>query len=146
MDQNRNSVTNIPTSTKKGRRERDRGGKVIKYYCTFQNTIADVLAVRGWQEVNDEYNWDFVWADREWIYAACDKMHLEPWQRLNHFRNGRELCRKDLMAKNIKKRRRLLEKEGRTEEAQAYDFIPTTFLLPREYSMFVEEFKKSGML
>lgn len=78
------------------------------------------------------------------VYAAYDKLHLEPWQRLNHFRNGRELCRKDLMAKNMKKRRRALEKEGRYEEAQAYEFIPTTFVLPREYSMFVEEFKRVG--
>jgi tubulin polyglutamylase TTLL9 len=35
------------------------------------------------------------------------------------------------MAKNMKRRRRALEKEGRLEEAQAYDFIPTTFVLPR---------------
>jgi len=64
--------------------------------------------------------------------------------RLNHYRNGRELCRKDLMAKNIKRRRRALEKEGRAEEALTYDFIPTSFVIPREYSMFVEEFKKNA--
>lgn len=71
-------------------------------------------------------------------------MHLETWQRLNHYRNGRELCRKDLMAKNVKRQRRTLEKEGRHEEASQYDIIPTTFLLPREYALFVEEFKKVG--
>ena len=71
-------------------------------------------------------------------------MHLESWQRLNHYRNGRELCRKDLMAKNMKKRRRALEKEGRLQEAELYNFIPTTFVLPKEYSLFVEEFKKAG--
>lgn len=119
-------------------------GSMIKYFCTFQNTVADVLANRGWREVEEHEDWDFVWADREWIYATFDKMHLESWQRLNHFRNGRELCRKDLMAKNVKRRRRTLEKEGRYEEAAAYEFIPTTFVLPKEYSMFVEEFKKVG--
>lgn len=119
-------------------------GNGIRYFTNFQNTIADVLASRGWLQVDDSEQWDFVWADREWIYAAFDKMHLEPWQRLNHFRNGRELCRKDLMAKNMKRRRRALEKECRFEEAATYDFIPTTFVLPREYSMFVEEFKKTG--
>jgi tubulin polyglutamylase TTLL9 len=118
----------------------------IRYYCTFQNTVADVLAARGWEEVDDESqsSWDFVWADRDWVYSAFDKMRLDPWQRLNHYRNGRELCRKDLMAKNVKRRRRTLEKEGKAEEAITYDFIPTTFVLPREYSMFVEEFKKTG--
>ena len=121
------------------------GNNIIRYYCTFRNTIADVLASRGWREVDDEKeDWDFVWAERDWVYNAFDKLHLEHWQRLNHFRNGRELCRKDLLAKNIKRRRRALEKEGRLEEAQSYDFAPTTFVLPREYSMFVEEFKKVG--
>jgi tubulin polyglutamylase TTLL9 len=118
--------------------------QIIRYYCSFTNTVADVLAGRGWKEVTEHDEWDFVWADREWIYSAFDKLHLEPWQRLNHFRNGRELCRKDLMAKNMKKQRRMLEKEGRHQEAASYEFIPTTFVLPREYSMFVEEFKKVG--
>jgi tubulin polyglutamylase TTLL9 len=44
----------------------------------------------------------------------------------------------------MKRRRRALEKEGRLEEGAAYNFIPTTFVLPKEYSMFVEEFKKVG--
>ena len=91
-------------------------GAEIKYRCTFHNTIKDVLASRGWREVDeDREDWDFAWADREWVYQAFDKLHLENWQRLNHFRNGRELCRKDLMAKNLKRRRRALEKEGRIE-------------------------------
>ena len=121
-----------------------KSSKLIRYYTTFNNTIADVLASRGWKEVEEDGEWDFVWADREWIYAAFDGMHLEHWQRLNHYRNGRELCRKDLMAKNMKRRRRNLEKEGKLDEAASYDFIPTTFVLPKEYSMFVEEFKKVG--
>lgn len=127
-----------------GRSARGGGNGQIRYLCTFSNTIADVLAARGWREVGEDEMWDFVWADRDWVYSCFDKMHLEQWQRLNHFRNGKELCRKDLMAKNMKKRRRQLEKEGRYEEAAAYDFIPTTFMLPREYSIFVEKFKEVG--
>ena len=100
MDRGRSGV--IAPSKKV--RSQGRGG-VIKYLCTFTNTIADVLANRGWKEVTEEDNWDFVWADRDWVYAVFDKVHLENWQRLNHFRNGKELCRKDLMAKNIKKKR-----------------------------------------
>eukprot|EP01039_Chlorochromonas_danica_P003550 gene3550-3887_t len=142
---NKSSATsNLNNSNRNGGGGGGSSSSVVRYFTTFTNTIADVLASRGWKEVGEEEEWDFVWADREWIYAAFDKMHLENWQRLNHYRNGRELCRKDLMAKNIKRRRRQLEKEGRLEEANGYDFIPTTFVLPREYSMFVEEFKKVG--
>jgi hypothetical protein len=49
-----------------------------------------------------------------------------------------QLCRKDLLAKNIKRVRRGLEKEGKTEEASAYDFSPITFILPGDYALFVE--------
>ena len=77
----------------------------IKYICTFTNTIADVLSNRGWEEVNTEAEeWDFIWADREWIFGNRvhlvldilssmwllglydSHIHLESWQRLNHFR------------------------------------------------------------
>src|SRR3546814_9985103 len=37
-----------------------------------------------------------------------------------------------------------MEREGRPEEAAAYDFFPVTFVLPKEYAMFVEEFKRVG--
>lgn len=57
-------------------------------------------------------------------------------------RNDRELCRKDLLIKNLKRRRRLLAKKGHHEED--FNFWPTSFVLPSEYSMFVEEFKRSG--
>lgn len=46
-----------------------------------------------------------MWADREWVYEVSDSMRLESWQKLNHFRNGRELCRKDLLVKNLKRKK-----------------------------------------
>ena len=73
----------------------------------------------------------------DWVYDSFDTMHLDSWQRLNHFRNGRELCRKDLLAKNMKRTRRALEKEGRTEEAAKYDFTPTTFVSREEHGVCV---------
>lgn len=116
----------------------------VRYYTSFQNTIAAVLSERGWIEVGENDSWDITWCDREWTYSTFDNGRLEPWQRLNHYRNSRELCRKDLMAKNMKKQKKILEKEGKINESLSYNFIPTTFVLPKEYSMFVEEFKKVG--
>lgn len=34
--------------------------------------------------------------------------------------------------------------QERLEEASQYNFMPQTFVVPSEYRMFVEEFKKSG--
>ena len=49
-----------------------------------------------------------------------------------------QMCRKDLLAKNIKRHKRQLEKDGRLDEAARYDFIPITFILPGDYALFVE--------
>jgi len=78
--------------------------------------LGKVLAIRRLIPVRahrSEDDWDMHWADREWVYEVFDTGHLLPWQRVNHFRNGRELCRKDLLVKNVKRAKRTLAKQGR---------------------------------
>ena len=48
------------------------------------------------------------------------------------------------MVKNLKRYKKQLEREGRTSEANNFDFFPTTYNLPGDYSLFVEEFKRVG--
>ena len=81
------------------------------------------------------------WADTGWIREYFDTMHLEAHQRINHFRNHYELTRKDAMVKNLKRTQRQLQREERHDEAKKYDFFPTTYVLPSDYGLFVEEFK-----
>ena len=40
------------------------------------------------------------------MFEFYDQVHLEPWQRVNHYRNDRELCRKDLLIKNVKRKKK----------------------------------------
>mmetsp|Transcript_2707 Transcript_2707/g.7060 ORF Transcript_2707/g.7060 Transcript_2707/m.7060 type:complete len:335 (-) Transcript_2707:339-1343(-) len=72
-----------------------------------------------------------------------DHTHFEEGQRINHFRNHYELTRKDLMVKNLKRARKQLEREDRHAEAAKWDFYPATHVLPMDYQIFVEEFKRS---
>jgi len=130
------------TSYAVSRRLKRRPDGPIRFRTTFRNTIYDVMRSRGWVEVDDDADFDFMWAEREGVYADLDSLHLEPWQRVNHFRNGRNLCRKDLLSKNLKRVRRQFEKDGNAEMAARYDFAPMTFVLPGDYALFVEEFKK----
>jgi len=87
--------------------------------------------------------WDIYWTEKEWIHEVMDHIHLGPNQKVNHFRNYYELCRKDNLIKNLKKHKRILEKEGKLDDAAEYNFFPSTFHLPSEYSLFCEEFKKN---
>jgi hypothetical protein len=56
-----------------------------------------------------------------------------------------QLCRKDMMIKNIRKHKRQLQKEKTLTEAD-WDFLPLTYFLPSEYIMFAEDFRKKGGL
>mmetsp|Transcript_44755 Transcript_44755/g.103521 ORF Transcript_44755/g.103521 Transcript_44755/m.103521 type:complete len:468 (+) Transcript_44755:112-1515(+) len=106
------------------------------------NTIYDVLRSRGWKET-EETDWNIFWCDKDWIHSVYDRIHLDPHQHVNHFLNHFELTRKDLLVKNMKRMRRACEKDGRLEEAQKYNVCPMTFVVPQEYNMFVDEFKKT---
>ncbi|ETN17749.1 hypothetical protein PPTG_05478 [Phytophthora nicotianae INRA-310] len=117
---------------------------VIRFKTTFRNTIYDTMLRRGWKETT-ESDWDFYWADREYIYELLDTVHLENTQRVNHYRNGRELCRKDLLIKNLKRAKRQMDKKASELDTTlgSYDFFPVTYILPGEYAIFVEEFKRN---
>ncbi|GLC33111.1 hypothetical protein PLESTB_000369300 [Pleodorina starrii] len=117
----------------------------IRWRSSLKNTIYDVLQSKAeWVETESETDWDFFWADKGWIHHELDKMHLADWQRINHFPNHYELTRKDLLIKNLKRAKKQLEREERLSEAAQYNFFPLTFVVPSEYRMFVEEFKRSG--
>ena len=72
------------------------------------------------------------------------------YQLLNHYPNHLELTRKDLMVKNIKRFRKEMEKENnpiaeRDENGNLVhmDIVPMTYILPGDYVIFVEEFKRN---
>ncbi|CAG2214870.1 TTLL9 [Mytilus edulis] len=169
------------------------GDREIRFKCSLQNVILDVLRGRpGWTEVPgpnsqvpaaqqgtrpsnqqtsgltqtgnqsrpsntgssqssniivpsrfSDGDWDFYWCDREWLHQNYDTMFLHEHQKILHFRNHYELTRKNLMVKNLKRLRKQTEREQGKTEAQSFDFYPTTYELPSEYHIFVEEFKKN---
>jgi len=119
------------------------GADKIRYKCALNNTILDVLRCKGWQEVKDETNeWDFYWCDVGWMREHFDHCYMEEHQRVCHFRNHYELTKKNLMAKNLRRLKKSLERESKVEAAKC-DFFPMTFELPSEYHIFVEEFKRN---
>ena len=116
----------------------------VVFRASLHNTIFDVMRNRpGWQETDSDTDWDFNWADVGWVREYFDHTHLEEHQRINHFRNHYELTRKDLLVKNLKRMKRQLERTDTHAEANKYSFFPATFVLPAEYGLFVEEFKRT---
>jgi len=118
-----------------------------------KSVLIDNFEKRGWVQVSSDEDWNFYWTNvmtTRNIFSLDTGYRLSDDQIINHFPNHYELTRKDLMVKNIKRFRKDLEKEGHPlaekDEFGKYihlDHIPTTFILPADYNMFVEEFRKN---
>jgi tubulin polyglutamylase TTLL1 len=99
---------------------------------------------RGWVRTADnDPDWNFYWASVGTVKAIFNPetgYRLNDMQILNHFPNHYELTRKDLMVKNIKRYLKDLQREG---QPLPPDFVPVTYLLPADYTLFVEEFRRN---
>ena len=108
-----------------------------------KEVITQNFTDRFWEEIEDDDNWNIFWASVNTIrqiFSGKSYVKLTDYQLLNHFPNFYELTRKDLMAKNIKKYKKQLLKDG--QNVDHLDFLPLTFVLPQDMSIFIEEFKK----
>ncbi|XP_035289767.1 probable tubulin polyglutamylase TTLL9 [Anguilla anguilla] len=124
------------------KRREGEGRGYVRYKCPPTKTLQDVLRQRpGWLEGRDE-DWDFNWCETGWLRDNYGHSYLEDHVRICHFRNHYELTRKNLMVKNLKRHRKLLEREVSAAEAARCDFFPCTLELPSEYHLFVEEFRR----
>ncbi|MGH0170285.1 UNVERIFIED_CONTAM: hypothetical protein FKN15_059004 [Acipenser sinensis] len=128
-------------------------GKVKWMTDIEKSVLVNNFEKRGWIQVSESEDWNFYWMSVQTIrnaFSVDSGYRLSDDQIVNHFPNHYELTRKDMMIKNIKRYRRELEKEGsplaEKDENGKYiylDFVPVTFMLPADYNLFVEEFRKN---
>lgn len=144
------------------RRERNTvsSGATVAFRTDFEkHVLLQAFQRRRWQRVSeeDEEDWNFYWASvhsvRQ-IFNPDTGRRLGKYQIINHFPNHYELTRKDLMVKNIKRYRKEREKQelmgaAGDERFLGYlaevppEWVPTTFALPNDYALFVEEFRRN---
>jgi len=100
---------------------------------------------RGWARAADnDPDWNFYWASVgtvKQIFNPESGYRLNEMQIINHYPNHFELTRKDLMVKNIKRYLKDLSRDGSAQVPS--DFVPVTYLLPADYTLFVEEFRRN---
>ena len=116
---------------------------VVRWRSDFDNhCIVSNCARRKWQQYHGDWEgWHIYWASVQTvhkIFQPDNGIRLEPHQLVNHFPNHMELTRKDLMVKNIKRYQKLSKREG----DDTLDFLPATYILPNDYPLFAEEFKR----
>jgi len=128
--------------------------KVKVTFCTDleKSVLITNFEKRGWIQVDADDEWNFYWAGIQTcrtLFSLDSGYRMNDRQIINHFPNHYELTRKDLLVKNIKRYRKELERDGsemgtKIQGRYIYlDFIPVTFILPADYNMFVEEYRKA---
>ncbi|KAI3379555.1 hypothetical protein SNEBB_007801, partial [Seison nebaliae] len=125
----------------------------LKYAIDIDKTVlAQNFESRKWELVENNEDWNFYWASvqnaRSFFEAQC-KNKLKDDQIVNHFPNSYILTRKDFMSKNIRQYIRYLEKNSNNNREgnillSNLDIIPTTYILPQDYHLFCDEFKRSS--
>jgi tubulin polyglutamylase TTLL5 len=102
------------------------------------NIVTDVFNnfLKEWEELPAGLglglSWNILWT---WSKPRIKMTHLLAWQRVNHYPDSKELTRKDLLKKNIQRYTVMGGKGG-----AHFDIMPQTFLLPHEYTGFVQAF------
>uniref|UniRef100_A0A671MQ15 Tubulin polyglutamylase ttll6-like n=1 Tax=Sinocyclocheilus anshuiensis TaxID=1608454 RepID=A0A671MQ15_9TELE len=80
----------------------------------------------GLREAAEGEDWTLFWTD---CSVSLDRvMDMKRYQKINHFSGMNEICRKDLLARNMNRMLKLFPKE--------YNIFPRTWCLPADYSDF----------
>nr|XP_020671249.1 tubulin polyglutamylase TTLL13-like isoform X2 [Pogona vitticeps] len=80
----------------------------------------------GLKEVGEDEEWTVYWTD---CSVSLERvMEMKRFQKINHFPGMAEICRKDLLARNLNRMLKLFPKE--------YSIFPRTWCLPADYGDF----------
>merc|ERR1712166_378850 len=127
----------------------------MKFKADFEKSVlVQNFEKRGWSRAQYEDDWNFYWANVhnvKALFSPDNPYRLGDHQVVNHYPNHYELTRKDLMVKNMKRFKKEAQNKSQAEreagaapEADLFlDFVPITFTLPADYTLFVEEFRRN---
>nr|CAD7197512.1 unnamed protein product [Timema douglasi] len=107
---------------------------------------------RGWIQVDPENDWNVYWAGTgacKNLFHGENKYRFGDDQIINHFPTFYEISRKDNLVRNFKRYRREVEKQKHSPvpgckqgPTPFLDFLPTSYVLPGDFNLFVEEFRR----
>ncbi|KAK0095567.1 hypothetical protein PV326_007965 [Microctonus aethiopoides] len=87
------------------------------------DVVRRIATQYGMKEVTEGSSWNLYWTDLSVSIERAKEMRR--FQKVNHFPGMTEICRKDLLARNLNRMLRLFPKE--------YNFFPKTWCLPADY-------------
>ncbi|XP_076676340.1 tubulin polyglutamylase TTLL13-like isoform X2 [Andrena cerasifolii] len=90
--------------------------------CKYE-AVRRVAARFGMKEVTEDSSWNLYWTDLSVSVERAKDM--KRYQKVNHFPGMTEICRKDLLARNLNRMHKLFPKD--------YNFFPKTWCFPADH-------------
>ncbi|XP_043856407.1 tubulin polyglutamylase TTLL6 [Dromiciops gliroides] len=96
---------------------------VINLSSCRYDSVRRAARLYGLREGGDHDDWTLYWTD---FSVSLDRvMEMKSYQKINHFPGMSEICRKDLLARNMSRMIKLFPKE--------FHFFPKTWCLPADW-------------
>ncbi|XP_063301721.1 tubulin polyglutamylase TTLL13 [Pelobates fuscus] len=109
-----------PPKKKKKKKRRSLGINLAN--CKYES-VRRAVRKCGFKEVGDDEEWTVFWTD---CSVSLERvMDMKRFQKINHFPGMSEICRKDLLARNMNRLLKLFPKE--------YNIFPRTWCLPADF-------------
>uniref|UniRef100_A0A8C5P9U8 Tubulin tyrosine ligase like 13 n=1 Tax=Leptobrachium leishanense TaxID=445787 RepID=A0A8C5P9U8_9ANUR len=110
---------------KKRKKKRRRSIGVSLANCKYES-VRRAVRMCGFKEVEYDEEWTVYWTD---CSVSLERvMEMKRFQKINHFPGMSEICRKDLLARNMNRMLKLFPKE--------YNIFPRTWCLPADFGDF----------
>ncbi|RMX47403.1 hypothetical protein pdam_00019330 [Pocillopora damicornis] len=106
----------------KAKKKKKKWMNVCLTNCKYES-VRRVTKRFGMKEVGEDEDWALFWTDCSVALERC--MDMKRYQKINHFPGMSEICRKDLLARNMNRLWKQFPKE--------YAVFPKTWCLPADY-------------
>ncbi|XP_072806883.1 tubulin polyglutamylase TTLL13 isoform X6 [Vicugna pacos] len=117
-----------PDDLEVGRRKKRRKHRPLAINltnCKYES-VRRAAQMCGLKEVGEDEEWTVYWTD---CSVSLERvMDMKRFQKINHFPGMTEICRKDLLARNLNRMQKLYPTE--------YNIFPRTWCLPADYGDF----------
>ncbi|KAE8618128.1 hypothetical protein XENTR_v10009280 [Xenopus tropicalis] len=122
LEQTETKQRKLKDESKKKKRRKQRPLGINLTNCKYES-VRRAARRCGLKEVGDEEEWTVYWTD---CSVSLERvMDMKRFQKINHFPGMNEICRKDLLARNMNRLSKLFPKE--------YNIFPRTWCLPADY-------------
>ncbi|XP_049639693.1 tubulin polyglutamylase TTLL13 [Suncus etruscus] len=118
-------ASDYPEGGKRKRRRKRRPLAINLTNCKYES-VRRAAQMCGLREVGEDEEWTVYWTDS--AISLERVMEMKRFQKINHFPGMSEICRKDLLARNLNRMQKLFPTQ--------YNIFPRTWCLPADYGEF----------